>query len=295
MTDEQAPDPVSTPASDGPVAFVLGGGGRLGAAEVGMLDALVAAGVRPDLVVGTSIGAINGAVFAASPDAEGVARLRGLWSGLDQSGLLNEGLIGRLRTFVSTGVALHRTEELATLFDHVVDRDARIEDLEVDFSCVAACIETAAATWFTRGPLLPALLASSAVPGLFEPVEVDGRHYLDGGLVDSIPVRRAVAAGARTIHVLQVGRIEQALTVPTNPLRVAQVSFEIARRHGFTTFMEDVPADVTVHVLPSGGNAPASADLRANLSYRDSTGLLESIEAARAATAAHLARAGVGA
>ncbi|MBY5162018.1 patatin-like phospholipase family protein [Salsipaludibacter albus] len=280
---------------EGPVAFVLGGGGRLGAAEVGMLEALVGVGVRPDLVLGTSIGAINGAIFASSPDWHGVHELRELWLGVEESGLLGDGMFDRLRTMVSTGVALHRSSQLAALFADIIDDDQQIEDLAVDFACVAACIETAAATWFQRGPLVPALLASAAVPGLFEPMEVDGRHYLDGGLVDSIPVARAVRCGARTIFVLQVGRIEHPLSVPTNPLRVAQVSFEIARRHGFTTFMEDVPPDVDVHVLPSGGAAPDPADLRANLSYRDASGLATSIADAREASEQYLDANGIGA
>lgn len=276
-------------ASSEGVAFVLGGGGRLGAAEVGMLEALVEAGVAPDLVVGTSIGALNGAVFAASPDAEGIARLREVWTGVGESGILEDSLVGRLRTVAATRTALHRTDELADVIRRVVDDGARIEHLPVDFACVAACIETAAASWFTEGPLLPALLASCAVPGMFEPVVIDGRHYLDGGLVDSIPVRRAVAAGARTVYVLQVGRIEQRLEPPTNLLRVAVVSFEIARRHAFSTFMEDVPAGVDVHVLPSGGAAPVPTDLRAQLSYRDTTGLGGIIDGAREASRAYLA------
>ncbi len=282
-----ADDPVVAPAAR-PIAFVLGGGGVLGAAEVGMLEALVGAGIRPDLVLGTSIGAINGAIFASSPDWHGIRQLRELWSSVDDSGLMGDGVFDRLRTMVSTGVALHRTSQLADLFEHVFDDHHRIEDLAVEFACVAACIETAAARWFDRGPLVPALLASSAVPGMFEPVEVGGRHYLDGGLVDSIPVARAVRHGARTVMVLQVGRIERPLSVPTNPLRVAQVSFEIARRHGFTTFMEDVPSEVDVHVLPTGGNAPDPTSLRANLAYRDASGLASTITAAREATEAYL-------
>ena len=278
----------------GPVAFVLGGGGRLGAAEVGMLAALTTAGVRPDMVLGTSIGAINGALYAASPDAAGVASLRRVWSGFDQSGMLTAGVVDRLRTLMATGVAFHRTGQLLELFDHELPDSARFEDLHVPFSCVAACIETAAAAWFDTGDLRPALLASSAVPGLFEPVEVDGRHHYDGGLVNSIPLSRAIAAGARTVFVLQVGRIEQPLTPPTNALQVAQVSFEISRRHGFATLMDDLPDHVDVHVLPSGGAAPAPNDLRGNLKYRDTSGVGATIEAARIASAAHLAGLGLG-
>ena len=142
----------------GPTALVLGGGGRLGAAEVGMLEALVEAGIVPDVVLGTSIGALNGAAFAASPDAAGVARMRAEWTAIGESGILEESVVGRLRTVAATGVALHRSEELARVVRRLVPGGARFEDLAVDFACVAACIETAAATWFTEGPLLPALL-----------------------------------------------------------------------------------------------------------------------------------------
>lgn len=254
-----------------------------------MLEALVEAGIAPDMVLGTSVGALNGAAFAARPDAGGVARLREVWTELGTAGLLDESLVGRLRTVAATGTALHRTDELAAVARRLLDAGVGIEDLDVRFSCVAACIETAAAVWFTEGPLLQALLASSAVPGLFPPVAIDGRHYVDGGLVDSIPVRRAVHAGARTVFVLQVGRIEQQLEPPTNLLRVAVTSFEIARRHGFSTFMQDVPADVTVHVLPSGGAAPAPTDLRAAVAYRDTSGLGGVMDAARDASRSYLA------
>lgn len=259
-----------------------------------MLEALVAAGIVPDLVVGTSIGAVNGAVFAHRPDADGLASLRELWLGVADSGLLNDGVWARLRTLRRTGVSLHHSDQFAALLHEVLEADTRFEDLAIEFACVAACIETASAHWFDHGPLVPALLASSAVPALFEPVEVDGRHYLDGGLVDSIPLSRAVAAGAGRVFVLQVGRIEHDLEVPRNPLQVAQVAFEIARRHRFTTLMSDLPAGVEVHVLPSGGAAPAPTDLRGNLSYRDTSGVEETIDAAREATAAMLADQGLG-
>ena len=87
---------------------------------------------------------------------------------------------------------------------------------------------------------MPAVLASCAVPGLLPPVEIDGEHYFDGGLVHSIPVGRAVALGASTVYVLQVGRIESELTVPRRPWEVGLVAFEIARRHRFHEEMSAV-------------------------------------------------------
>src|SRR6202035_941759 len=126
-------------------------------------------------------------------------------------------------------------------------------DLELPFHCVAASIEHASARWFTAGAIVPAVLASCAVPGLLPPVEVDGEHYFDGGLVDSIPVGRAVSLGARHVYVLQVGRIESSLAVPRRPWEVGLVAFEIARRHRFHEEMSALPEHVRVHVLPTGG------------------------------------------
>jgi len=99
-----------------------------------------------------------------------------------------------------------------------------------------------------------ALLASSAVPTLFPPVEIDGEHFYDGGLVDSVPVGRAVALGAERIYVLQVGRIEQPLRPPTKFWEPALIAVEIARRHRFVSANDQAPDGVDVHLLPSGND-----------------------------------------
>ena len=129
------------------------------------------------------------------------------------------------------------------------------------FQCVAAEIEGSVSRWFTAGPIGPAVAASCAVPGLFAPVEIDGAHYYDGGLVHSIPVGRAIALGATEVHVLQVGRVEQPLSAPTNPLDVGLVAFEIARRHRFVEEIAEVPDSVRLHVLPSGTDRTPTASL----------------------------------
>jgi NTE family protein len=267
-------------------AFVLGGGGRFGAAEVGMLTALVRAGIEPDLVLGTSIGAINGAAIAADPTSDGAAHLRSLWSEVERSGLFGGSFVDRVRHVASNRTSLHSNEPLRRLLDRVVG-GRRIEDLPVRFQCVAACIETAEATWFDSGPVTDRVLASCAVPGLLPPVEVDGLHYLDGGVVDSIPVRRAIELGAERIFVLQVGRIEEPLRVPRRPHEVALVAFEIARRHSFATAMAARPEGVEVHVLPTGGSPLRFNDLR-QLRYRDFSDIGRRIDDARSAAAAYL-------
>jgi NTE family protein len=117
-------------------------------------------------------------------------------------------------------------------------------------------------------------------------VRIGDEHFFDGGLVNSIPVSRAVELGATTVWVLQVGRVEQPLTAPTRPWEVAQVAFEIARRHRFATDMAMLPDTVTVHVLPTGDDVPQGM---AQLRYRDTSRVGARVERAHAATTAYLA------
>jgi NTE family protein len=269
----------------GPVAFVLGGGGLLGAAEVGMLRALLEAGVVPDLVVGTSVGAVNGVVVAADPSPAAVERLSALWRDLESSGLFAGSVFRRIGTLARTRTSLHTDEPLRELLtEHLPVR--RFDELAVPFQCVAASVERAAEHWFAEGPLVDAVLASCAVPGLLPPVQVAGETYLDGGLVHSIPVGRAVALGARTLYVLQVGRIERPLTAPQRPWEVGLVAFEVARRHRFAADMATLPDGVTAHVLPTGTGGPTA--LRSQLRYRDTGSIAERIDSAYAATADYL-------
>lgn len=279
----------STPVpAGGGTAFVLGGGGVLGAAEVGMLQALFDHQVRPDLVVGTSVGAINGALVAADPAPSAVDRLRAVWEELASQQIFAGSVLGRMRTLVRTRTHVHRAEPLRQLLEAHLPVQTFAE-LQVPFQCVAASIERAAERWFADGSLVDAVLASCAVPGLLPPVELAGEHYLDGGLVHSIPVGRAVTLGADTIYVLHVGRIDHALAPPTGPWEVATVAFEIARRHRFAADLAALPPGVTVHVLPSGEPAPPGT---ANLRYRDFSGVAARIDRAHAAAREYLQRLG---
>ncbi len=276
------------PAGRGGTAFVLGGGGVLGAAEVGMLQALFEHDVRPDLIVGTSVGAINGALVAADPGPGAVDRLRALWEELASQQIFTGSVLARLGTLARTRTHLHPREPLRALLQANLPVQTFAE-LRVPFECVAASIERAAEHWFTDGALVDAVLASCAVPGLLPPVELDGEHYLDGGLVHSIPVGRAVALGADTVYVLHVGRIDRPLRPPTRPWEVALVAFEIARRHRFAADLAALPSGVTVHVLPSGDPAPPGA---ANLRYRDFSGVQARIDQAYRAARTRLDRIG---
>lgn len=252
-----------------------------------MLGALLESGITPDLIVGTSIGALNGAAIAADPTIAGVGRLTELWRDVNASGVFAGSLLRSVGTLARTRTHLHSSEGLRRLLEAHVPV-ALIEDLPVRFECVAASIERAEEHWFARGSLVEAVLASAAVPGIMAPVRIDGEHFIDGGIVNSIPVSRAVQLNAATIYVCHVGRIDGKLRVPRRPLEVGLVAFEIARRHRFHTDMAALPDDVAVHVLPTGDLDPPRYDSLANLRYRDFSRLQGRVEAARGATLRYL-------
>ncbi|HWL65431.1 MAG TPA: patatin-like phospholipase family protein [Actinomycetota bacterium] len=268
------------------VAFVLGGGGRLGAAEVGMLRALFEAGITPELIVGTSIGAMNGAAVAASPTLESVDRLEEIWTTLDKNEVFSGSLLSGAAHLVRTRTSVQSIAPLRKLIKQMLPAET-FADLEVPFQCVAASIERAAEHWFSEGPLVDAILASSAVPGILPAVKLDGEHFIDGGIVNSIPIGRAVDLGATEIYVLHVGRIERPLTAPKNPWQVGMVAFEVARRHRFARDMSSLPEGVTAHVLPSG-EEPPRYDSLGNLRYKNFKSVTKHINAAHEATVAYL-------
>jgi NTE family protein len=174
----------TTDISASKVAFVLEGGGSLAATQIGMLRALTEDRPRPGLVIGTSAGAINAVAFAADPTAAGIAELETLW------------------------LSLHR-RDLATLRvlleNHFADQ--RLEDVQVPAYVVTTDLVSGDAHVISSGPIVEALMASAAVPGLFPPVAIDGRDLVDGALAANTPVRQAVDLGATDIYVLAVATL----------------------------------------------------------------------------------------
>jgi NTE family protein len=267
-------------------AFVLGGGGVLGAAEVGMARALLEAGVCPDLVCGTSVGAINGAAIAADPTPEGAQHLLAIWDALAKEGVLDGSLIRRVAEVVRGRTSLHGNGALRRMLRDRLPAHT-FEDLAVPFECVAASIERAREHWFSTGDLIEPVLASCALPGVFPPVRIGDEHFFDGGLVNSVPLDRAVARGADTVWVLHVGRLEEELAAPRFLWEVAFVSFEISRRHRFHSDLARVRSDITVHVLPSG-LPQRRAETWSNLRYRDIRRIARRAELAYDATREYL-------
>lgn len=266
-------------------AFVLGGGGVLGAVEVGMLRALLERGLVPDLVLGTSVGALNGAMVAQDPTPAVVERLVGLWQQASQArDVYGDSPLRTVRRAVSTRTHIYSATPLKQRLREELG-EVTFEELPVRFQVCAASIERAAEHWFSSGPVVEAVIASAAVPGLLPPARIGDEHFLDGGIVNSVPVGRAVALGATRIFVLQVGRIDRALSPPTTPWEVARVSFEIARRHRFAREMAELPAEVEAHVLPAAGTSSKDDSVFA---YRDFSSVQERIDATYVATSDYL-------
>jgi NTE family protein len=191
---------------------------------------------------------------------------------------------------VRTGTHLYSSQPLRDALERELG-DVVFADLPIPFQCCAASIERAAEHWFTQGRVVDAVVASAAVPGLLPPGEVDGEHYLDGGIVNSIPVGRAVELGADRIVVLQVGRIDRPLSVPRRPWEVARVSFEIARRHRFAREMGSLPPGVHAHVLPAGGTSPRDDSV---LAHRDFSSVQHRIDRSYEASMTYLRDAAEG-
>lgn len=267
-------------------AFVLGGGGALGAVEVGMLRALLERGITPDLVLGTSVGALNGALLARDPSPAVVDTLTALWQSAAQQSqqVYGDTPLRTVRRAMSTGTHLWSSQPLRDALDEELG-DVTFEELPVRFQVCAASIERAAEHWFDSGRVVDAVVASAAVPGLLPPARVGDEHYLDGGIVNSIPLGRAVRLGADRVFVLQVGRIDRPLSVPRRPWEVAKVSFEIARRHRFNRELAELPDDVEAHVLPARGTSGKDDSL---LGSRDFAGVQKRIDETYAACVDYL-------
>jgi NTE family protein len=267
-------------------AFVLGGGGVLGAVEVGMLRALLERDIVPDLVLGTSVGALNGAMVARQPHLDVVERLTDLWQDASQSRreVYGDKPLRTVRRAVATGTHIYSAKPIKQRLTEEFG-ETTFDQLAVRFQVCAASIERSAEHWFDSGRVVDAVVASAAVPGLLPPAKVGDEHYLDGGIVNSIPLGRAVALGATRVFVLQVGRIDRPLKAPTRPWEVARVSFEIARRHRFVRELAELPDGVEAHVLPARGT---SAKDDTWFGTRDFSSVQQRIDETYAASAAYL-------
>ncbi len=240
-----------------PIAYVLGGGGSLGAIQVGMLQALSEHDVGPDLVAGTSVGALNGAVLALDP--KGAAnRLSHTWARLTSHDIFPGNLLVQAGALRRRKTHLFPNSGLAAMIADFLGETTNFADLALPFIAVSMDIATAEPYPLREGALLPALLASAAIPGIFPAVEHEGRHLYDGGLIANVPIRQAVAMGARSVVVFDCNFPGQMPYLPSTLAEALMYSLMVTMRSQSIAETMPVAASLPVVYLPGPIARPVS-------------------------------------
>jgi NTE family protein len=234
---------------EGTTAFVLGGGGNLGAVQVGMLYALVEAGIRPDIVVGTSIGALNGAYLAGHFDVEGIKRLGKIWSAVRRPDVFPVNVGGLVRGLVGRRDHLFEELHLSALIKRAEIGFVRLEDAPIPVHVVATDLLNGDPVVLSSGDTVEALLASAAIPGVFTPVTVGGRVLVDGGLVANLPVTQAVDLGATRLFVLPT-MSDTITSVPRTAVEMMQRSMTIATSAPIRRALAHAAENAEIHLAP---------------------------------------------
>jgi NTE family protein len=241
------------------VAFAISGGGARGAIQVGMLRALLEESIRPDLIVGTSVGAWNGGWLAQAPTAEGVEQLANIWRQVNAASLniiwwrAARNLVRR-RPFLYDGSGMSRL-----VANHIIKQN--FEDLEIPFHAIAINLTAGTKAVFNSGPLAPAVLASSAIPGMFPPVLINGEQYVDGGGADPTGLETALELGARRIYVLNSGYAGR-LTAPLGHMNaIVDHTFQVAAQLRIEAVIRAARRHAEIiHLRPSVGFLKHSMD-----------------------------------
>jgi NTE family protein len=231
-------------------AFVLSGGASIAAVQVGMMQALTERGLRPDLLVGTSAGAINAAYVAGhgtGPDAlDGLARI---WTGLRRRDVFPVAPARGLLALLGARSSLCSPEPLRHLLRSHLPY-ARLEAARIPVHLLAADVLTGQGVLLSHGETLSALLASSAIPGIFPAVQREGRALCDGALADSSAISQAVALGADRIYVLPGGVACALPHVPAAPVTVALHALTLLLEQRLIADTVRCQAAAELHVIP---------------------------------------------
>ena len=239
----------------------------MGCAQVGMLLALFEHNITPDIVVGTSVGALNAAAIATNPTLEGVSDLAHLWRNLTSADIFPGGNLSRAWNIAKRGTYLVENQGLARVIERATSIRA-LEELQLPIRVVACDLKTGEEIVFSRGPLKEVLLASTALPGVFPPVNLDGRVLVDGGVVDAVPIWHALGENVDEIYVLNVsgGGMLKNLR---SPLDVMTRAFSISRNLRFDVELRNAAHNTDIHVFPM------ITDKREMYDFNDSSRLLD--------------------
>jgi len=212
-----------------PVAFVLSGGAALGAIQVGMLQALTAVNLQPDIIVGTSAGALNGALVAERGLMAATEMLTALWHGFTREDFFPGGRLAQVWQLMITRNSLFPNNQLSEMVCRVLNI-SHFEELQYPFGALATELTTFHGALFTAGALRPALLASAAIPGIYPPVKINNKLYVDGALTAHVPLQAAVIMGAASLVVLDAGEICHQRQVPRHVAEMILSSVQVAMR-----------------------------------------------------------------
>ena len=229
-------------------AFVLAGGGSFGAIQVGMLHALTANGVSADMVVGSSVGSINGAHFAGDPTLKGVLELETIWRGIKRNDVFPitwRTLLGFLwrRDFLIPHDGIRKLID-----DHVSYRN--LQDALLPIHIVATDIVTGDSVVISEGPVADAVVASTAIPGAFSPVPYKDRYLADGAISADTPIKIAVEKGARRLIILPTGYACATDKPPTGAVANALHALTLLIARQMVYELESLPPDIDYVVVP---------------------------------------------
>jgi NTE family protein len=240
-------------------ALVLGGGGTRGAVQIGMLQVLTEHGFVPDRVYGSSVGAVNGVAFAGDPTRRGVERMTRIWTGLTRDDVYPQGRLHGPWLYFQQRDSVYPNSGLRQVIDDGITFE-RLEDAAVPVEVVATSLTDGRPRWFTYGSAVDAVLASSAVPAIFPPVEIDGERFIDGGVVDNVPIRRAIEGGATRIVVLLCGPPGYTPVIPRRPVEAMLNALMISIHARFPQDLARLPPGVEVIVCSGDGEGDGGRD-----------------------------------
>jgi NTE family protein len=241
-----------------------------------MLGELLRRGIRADRVYGASVGAINGAAYAGNPTHEGIEHMATVWRGLKGTDIFPRGTFDGPWAFLQKRAAVHANTGLRAIIEAGIDYE-NLEDATIPIEVVATSLTDGRERWIAHGPAVEAVLASSAIPSIFAPVTIDDDVLLDGGVVNNVPISRALAGGCDRIYVLLCGPLHYRPRAPRRPAEAALTAFFVAIHARFVRELASLPPDVEVVVF-SGGGEPSGQ-------YRDFSGTAALIEEGRAEVA----------
>jgi len=230
-------------------AVVLSGGGNLGAVHVGMLRALVDHDVRPDLIVGTSVGALNGAYIANDWSAAGVAGLDAIWTSLRRQEIFPTKLLGGFLGFIGKSNHLVSNAGLRRLLRRELEFDD-LENAPIPLHVVATNLLTGIDRRFSTGSSVDAILASAAIPAVFPPVMIDGVPFIDGGVVNNTPISHAAELGATDVWVLPAGVACGLDEPPTSALAMALQALSVLINRRLQRDISALEPVCAVRVMP---------------------------------------------